>query len=560
MFYFLLLLLPLWVVAAASPDTQNHDIRLLWLLLAIFVIVLFGLFVAFHNQQRIKQKMEEQQRAFKTLFDKSHDGILLLENGKFIECNEAIVKMLGYDSKEALLNIHPSQLSPKYQPDGRTSYEKAEEMIQIALKQGYNRFEWVHTRADGENFWAEIVLTKINLWGKDVIHVVWRDISERKTLEETIMELNRELEEKVAKRTMEQKTLLSLFDKGESVLFKWNNDANWSVDYVSASIEKVLGYSKEEFMTHTIVYADCIHPDDLTHVTNELEEAIKTQKEYFEHDPYRIFTKEGDIKWVHDSTVIVRNETDEITHFLGYITDITDIKEKDKQLLQQSKLAQMGEMISMIAHQWRQPLNAISATTNNLTLKISMGDIDTDYCEKELKLIGEYTQHLSKTIDDFRSFFKHNKTKEEIYLKQLSEDTLKIASVALSNKNIALITDYQDTAPVRTYANELKQVLLNLIKNAEDILMEKEIQNPTITIITENDDTTHRLIIKDNGGGIPEAIVDKIYEPYFSTKLEKEGTGLGLYMSKKIIEEHCGGKLETTNDHEGAVFTITLYS
>ncbi len=558
MLRFFALLFPLLLQAATVENQLDEYRHFLWFFAMAVAVVFSGLYLLFKEQKRLKQELQEQKEAFETLFEKAHDGILLIEDGRFSACNEAIVRMLGYPSKEAVLKAHPSELSPKYQPDGRASFEKAEEMMQITIENGYNQFEWVHTRANGERFWAEIVLTKINLHGKDIIHVVWRDIHERKMLEEQIRELNLQLEQKVTQRTNEQQMLLSLFDKGESVLFKWNNDEMWSVDYVSESVTKVLGYTQEEFLTHTVVYASCIHPDDIAHVTKELEEAIKSQKEYFEHDPYRIFTKAGDTKWVHDSTVIVRNGQGEITHFLGYISDITDIKEKDKQLLQQSKLAQMGEMISMIAHQWRQPLNAISATANNLSLKLELEEPDSAYCQQEIALICDYAQHLSRTINDFRSFFKHDKQKESVLLGNLVEETLKIVAISLKNHNITLTTDYRDKIPVNTYTSELKQVILNLIKNAEDVLLENSIENPEITIITENVDNSHRLIVRDNGGGIPDKMIDKIFEPYFSTKLEKEGTGLGLYMSKKIIEEHCGGTLEATNENGGARFTVTL--
>lgn len=556
----LLLLLPFALQADDLQMVVNSYRVTIILLITFFMTIIVLMYLFIVRQRRLKHEIREQKEAFKTIFEKSHDGTLLLEEGKFIYCNEAIVKMLGYSSKEEVLNLHPSQLSPKYQSDGRLSFEKAEEMMEIALEQGYNRFEWIHTRSNGQPFWAEIVLTKINLHGKDIIHVVWRDIQERKEIEKQIKELNRQLEHKVSQRTMEQEILLSLFDKGESILFKWNNDATWSVEYVSKSIRHVLGYDPEAFESHRIVYAECIHKDDLEHVMQEVADAVTTQKEYFEHDPYRIYTRDGEIRWVHDATVIVRNKEEDITHFLGYITDITDLKEKEQQLLQQSKFAQMGEMMGMIAHQWRQPLNAIAATANNLSVKLAMESPQREYCQQEIAHISEYAQHLSITIDDFRSFFKQEKSKEEVSLRALCDETLRIVSGTLVRHQITLETDYRDNRPLSTLPGEMKQVLLNLIKNSEDALIEKGIKSPKIKIITENDDTQHSVIVSDNAGGIPEEIIDKIYEPYFSTKLEREGTGLGLYMSKKIIEEHCGGKLETKSSDEGATFTITLPS
>jgi len=227
-------------------------------------------------------------------------------------------------------------------------------------------------------------------------------------------------------------------------------------------------------------------------------------------------------------------------------------RQKDQQMLHQAKLAQMGEMISMIAHQWRQPLNAITLTTSNLKFKSTIDDFNSQLFKEELERIEDYAQHLSKTIDDFRTFFKDNKTKEKTTFKQLVDSTLEIIKVAIENKNIKIITNFKNDNEFETYPNELKQVILNIIKNAEDIILEKEIKDGKIEINTDD----NILTIKDNAGGIPEDIIDKIFDPYFSTKKEKDGTGLGLYMSKTIIEEHCGGKLSVSNDEDGAVFKI----
>ena len=234
------------------------------------------------------------------------------------------------------------------------------------------------------------------------------------------------------------------------------------------------------------------------------------------------------------------------------------LREKDKQLQFQSRLAQMGEMLSMIAHQWRQPLCAISATTSFLSSKLMLGIVDQKEFEEEIERIETYSAHLSKTIDDFRNFFKPAKQKEETTLEAVVEKTLNIAKPLLTNKNIMVQTDFTCKEKIQTYGNELGQAILNIIKNAEDALLEQAVENPKISIRTYKDDKKIYLEIKDNAGGIHAVIFDKIFEPYFSTKLSKDGTGVGLCMSKTIVEEHCKGFLHVRNDEEGAVFTICL--
>ena len=233
--------------------------------------------------------------------------------------------------------------------------------------------------------------------------------------------------------------------------------------------------------------------------------------------------------------------------------EVAKNRKKDKQMLEQARLAQLGEMLGMIAHQWRQPLSAISSANIVINMKAQMEQLEPQSVIELTNKIDEFTQHLSETIDDFRNFFKNTKEKKRTSYNEIVTETLLIMESSLNNKNIELITNLQSDVIFETYPSELKQVLLNLIKNAEDVLLENKIQNPYIKITIDN----MCLIVSDNGGGIPEYIISKIFDPYFSTK-DLNGTGLGLYMSKTIIEEHCQGKLSVANNSEGAVFTIEL--
>ena len=235
-----------------------------------------------------------------------------------------------------------------------------------------------------------------------------------------------------------------------------------------------------------------------------------------------------------------------------------ELEEKQKQLLQQSRLAQMGEMISMIAHQWRQPLAAISSTSSTILLKAKLNKLDKESTIELANKINEYSKHLSNTIEDFRNFFKPDKKQDISNYSIMIDNVISIVKPSLDNKNIKIIKELKHKKPFKTFPNELKQVILNLIKNAEDALLENGVEDPYIKIKTYKKGDKVILEVSDNAGGIPKDILPKIFDPYFSTKTKKDGTGLGLYMSKVIIEDHCNGTISVYNNKEGAVFRIEL--
>lgn len=243
-------------------------------------------------------------------------------------------------------------------------------------------------------------------------------------------------------------------------------------------------------------------------------------------------------------------------------------QEKDKMLQDQSRLALMGEMISMIAHQWRQPLSAISAASFGIQLKANSPKLDFSkeddretflkFLDETLDKISENTQFLSTTIDDFRTFFQSDKKKQLSSLETPLRRALHIVQASLESKEIAIEVDIESHDEILMYQNEFMQVILNLIKNAEDVLVHNKVKEPKIQIKIYKENHYYIFELLDNGGGISDAIKDKIFNPYFSTKVEKDGTGLGLYMSKVMIEEHHDGILEVCNKDDGACFKIKL--
>ena len=231
---------------------------------------------------------------------------------------------------------------------------------------------------------------------------------------------------------------------------------------------------------------------------------------------------------------------------------------KDKLMFQQSRLAQMGEMISMIAHQWRQPLNNLSMLNQSIVLKYKIKKLDDEMMEYfKLNSKKQITQ-MSQTIDDFRDFFKPEKEKIKFSINDLIDDTIDIIKPFIDKNNINLTSHCNNDIVTIGYQNELGQVIINIINNAKDALLDKEIQEKNITIECTQIDENILIKISDNAGGIPENIIDNIFDPYFSTKEEKNGTGLGLYMSKVIVEEHMDGELNIKNISNGACFEIIL--
>ncbi len=333
---------------------------------------------------------------------------------------------------------------------------------------------------------------------------------------------------------------------------------------VSQAFCDIAGYNKEELIGkhHNIVR----HPDMPKETFKQLWSQIKSGKPW--RGKIKNLKKDGSFYWVYANIEPLYNSHGEIDSYIAIRLDITElellnakIKEKEeknkiheKLMQQQYRLAQMGEMISMIAHQWRQPLSAITATTGTIILKSKLNKLEPATAIELSEKIKSFSLHLSSTIDDFRNFFKPNKTKKATNYQKIIDSVLMISESSMKTNDIELVLDIGEIVEFETYENELKQVLLNLIKNSEDALLDNSIKDPKIVIKIDK----YSISIKDNAGGIPEDIMEKIFDPYFSTKLKKDGTGLGLYMSKLIIEDHCRGKLTVSNDEEGAIFQINL--
>jgi signal transduction histidine kinase len=225
-------------------------------------------------------------------------------------------------------------------------------------------------------------------------------------------------------------------------------------------------------------------------------------------------------------------------------------------LIQKSKMASMGEMIGNIAHQWRQPLSQLSGLFFDIESAYDYKELNKKYLQNRVEEANDLLEYMSKTIDDFRNFFNPNSKKEEFFIKDSVDNAIKIVKSTLDFYHIELLVDIDEFYKINGYKNEYSQAVMNIISNAKDILIEKNIQNPQIKIYLEKNKKA-TLCIEDNAGGINEQIIDKIFDPYFTTKYEY-GTGIGLYMTKLIIEEKMNGLISAKNTKDGAKFLIEI--
>jgi len=372
------------------------------------------------------------------------------------------------------------------------------------------------------------------------------------------------------------------------VLFRWKSEDEWPVDLVSGNIIQ-FGYPPDEFLSGSISYSSILHPDDLERVTREVHDFCNEGAEQFRLE-YRIMTKGGEIRWVNEHTHVERDAVGGVKYFEGIVIDVTDRKlfeeqlqrqkklleelndtlenrvteevaknrEKDIMLIQQNRQAALGEMLDHIAHQWKQPLNSISLIVQELEETSLYGELTDEVVEETVGKTIALVQHMAQTIDIFRGFYRPDKEKTVFTIKDSIDQALAFISPAFRFYSIAVELDVDSGLTAFGYPKEYAQVLLNILANARDVFRARGTENPKVILKAFTQDNKTVVTIADNGGGIPEAIMGKIFDFYFTTNESGGGTGIGLYMSKNIIEKNMGGTLRAENTDDGALFRIEI--
>ncbi|PLY06168.1 MAG: hypothetical protein C0625_10105 [Arcobacter sp.] len=293
-------------------------------------------------------------------------------------------------------------------------------------------------------------------------------------------------------------------------------------------------------------------------------EKLFEKKQRVDEGEFIIISKSGKkLIWNFSSTSlgVINNQKTIITSAM----DVTKLKEKDHILHIQSRHAAMGEMLSNISHQWRQPLSVISTIATGSSITYSVDNFDEKEFQSNMMQINSTVQYLSRTINDFSNFFNPNKEKKNFNMEELFEKTFTLISSQFHNKHINIIKNIEDIK-IYGFENELIKVIINILNNAKDSLEINNIKEKYVFINVYTKDEKLVISIKDNAKGIKKDIIDKIFEPYFTTKHQYQGTGIGLYMSQEIIEKHMNGKIEVSNEtfsynnknYTGAQFMIYL--
>ena len=392
----------------------------------------------------------------------------------------------------------------------------------------------------------------------DMSSLLYKSALEKNNFIDKLNKLNHELEEKINESNKKEELL------SQYILFS-RTDTKGIITDVSEFFCNLSGYTKEELIgkPHSVIR----HPDMKDSLYKDLWTTIKSGKEW--RGEIKNKAKDGHYYWVNSR---ISSEYDENGNKKGYISireDITAKKDVEKQqllLINQSKMAAMGEMIGNIAHQWRQPLSVISTGATGMKVQKEFGLLDDDMINNTCDAINSNAQYLSKTIDDFRNFIKGNRNKSIYNLTSSINSFLHLLEGTIKNNDILVNLDLDDEIQINGYENELKQCLINIFNNAKDVLKEKELNSKYVFISTALEDDNAVIRIKDNGGGIPENILSKVFEPYFTTKHQSQGTGLGLHMTYNLIVDGMKGKVEVNNvsfeyenkKYVGAEFKIIL--
>ncbi len=518
-------------------------------------------------RKKTEESLRQSEELLRAVFERSAVGIVVTDvEGHILRCNHSFLNLLGYNLLEVLGRTPRDITHPEDMPMNEKLYQEL-----LERKRDFFSMEKRFLHKNGDYIWALLSVSLIYGETKKPLYRVGivENINNRKQMEEEL-------------KRSEQK-FRDLFEQHSAVMLLVDPADNGRIVDANRSALRYYGYKKEEILGLPISRINTLAPDE----TEKLIHFSFNQNENHFIFKHRLADGEERDVEVYSSPI----QAEERTLLFSIIHDITDrvhyqnelrklnetleqrvleetIKRRRKEqiLLQQSKMAAMGEMIGAIAHQWRQPLNVIGILIQDLEEAFRTGELSRSYLQTTVQSSMEQIRHMSHTIDDFRNFFRPSREKEEFLIASAIEDIRSLVDMQFKNNDIRILMEIDPIkdAVVLGYPNEFKHVVLNILNNARDAIQRRR-ENPLaqdlkgeIRITGRQEDDKVIITIQDNGGGVPGTILDRIFEPYFTTKDPDRGTGIGLYMSKTIIENNMNGSLTCENGDGGATFTICI--
>jgi signal transduction histidine kinase len=462
-----------------------------------------------------------------------------------------------YDPKTA-----PKQMVEVY-GDKNGFYEK-QGQVRALLSTSYPLTEDLNY---ANSLFFKLVLVSVIVFGLLFV-IVYYFVKRLKIKNSKLQKLNLTLDRKVEFRTKElekeRKYIKSIVDANPNVIVVTSGK-----DIISAnkSFFELLGYEdiKKFKKEHKCICDYFVKLDEKEFNDKQLIQG-QTWCDYLVEHNENIHHLEMMINGRKVSYIISAIPLNGSDHTLLTLSDITELKEKDKKLYEQSKLASMGEMIGNIAHHWRQPLSVISTGATGLKVHKEFNTLSDQMFFETCDLIESNAQYLSKTIDDFRNFIREDRIKKKFQIKESIDNLLKLTGFSATSHHINVEIKIEESIEVESYPNELAQCFINVFNNAKDALKLVPEEQRYLLIEAKKLNGKVQIIFSDTGGGIDEKIINSIFEPYFTTKHQSKGTGLGLSMTYKLITEGMGGNITVKNgslkykgkEYKGAVFTITL--
>ena len=480
-----------------------------------------------------------------SLMNNMGEGVFSVDaSGELTWINPKALEMLGYKLSDVLAQAH--ELFHHHKQSGER-YEFYECPVTLTmLDKEIRESEEYFIRSDGTFFPVLLVTAPV----EDGVIALFRDITEEKKVHK-ILEDSHEVLQQISEQV-----------PGLIYQCQHFNDGRKKVLFASKALAEIFEVSQAEAREDAnIMYGRIVEEQ-----REDFNAAMAKASQNYNVLRYD-FRVALPLKGMRYLRLMAKPQLQEDGTLIwnGYVEDITEIEEshrelieKDKIMIAQSRNAAMGEMINMIAHQWRQPISTISMAVNNILVNYELEIDDAIATKKSLQEILYTTQELSKTIEDFRNFFKQERELETAVVDRVIEDALHVVEGSLLSDGIEVVSSMQAPKGVRIFSRELMHVIINILTNAKEALAQSRSENRKIYIVTHQQEESTKITICDNAGGIKDEIFTHIFEPYATTKGHSNGTGLGLYISKVIIEQHLRGSLHAMNTKEGACFEIML--